>query len=59
MNTHYTHLCASNTQIVVMIRKNITITEEQAEWIDENHINLSSLVRECIDAKRGGSGNVD
>ncbi len=59
MSTHYTHLCASNTQNVVMIRKNITITEEQAEWIDENHINLSSLVRECIDAKRGESGNVD
>ena len=42
-----------------MIRKNITITEEQAEWIDENHINLSSLVRECIDTKREESGIVD
>jgi hypothetical protein len=42
-----------------MIRKNITITEEQAEWIDENHINLSSLVRECIDTKREESGNAD
>jgi hypothetical protein len=42
-----------------MIRKHITITGEQAEWIDENHINLSSLVRERIDTKRGESGNAD
>lgn len=36
-----------------MERKNITITEEQDQWIRDNHINLSSLVRECIDKRRG------
>ncbi|QSG06745.1 Uncharacterized protein HSR121_2424 [Halapricum desulfuricans] len=25
-------------------RKNITIREDQAEWIEENHLNLSSFV---------------
>lgn len=30
----------------------ITITEEQKQWVDENHINLSSLVREAIDENR-------
>jgi hypothetical protein len=42
-----------------MKRRNITIEEEQDEWIRNNHINLSSLVRECIDKKRGESSNAD
>ncbi|MHC3438458.1 hypothetical protein ACYJ1Y_10235 [Natrialbaceae archaeon A-gly3] len=42
-----------------MIRRNITIEEEQDEWIRENHINLSSLVRECIEQKRQESGDAD
>jgi hypothetical protein len=29
--------------------KNITIREDQEEWLENNHINLSSLVRETID----------
>jgi hypothetical protein len=30
-------------------RKNITIREDQAEWVEENHLNLSSFVREQLD----------
>lgn len=37
-----------------MKQKTITIREEQDEWIDENHINLSSLVREAIDEQMEG-----
>lgn len=36
-----------------MERRNVTITEEQDQWVRDNHINLSSLVRECIDNHRG------
>lgn len=42
-----------------MKRKQITIQEEQDKWLQENHINLSSLVRECIDNKRGESDSAD
>lgn len=35
-----------------MKQKNITIREEQDDWIKKNHINLSSLVREAIENKR-------
>lgn len=37
-----------------MKRKNITIEEEQDEYIEKNAINLSKLVRHCIDDKRNG-----
>jgi hypothetical protein len=30
-------------------RKNITIREDQAEWVEENHLNLSSFVQEKLD----------
>ena len=43
----------------MMHRRNVTITEEQDEWIRENHINLSSLVRECIEKQRQESGSTD
>jgi len=33
----------------VMRRKNITIREDQAEWVEENHLNLSSFVRGKLD----------
>jgi len=33
----------------VVRRKNITIREDQAEWVEENHLNLSSFVREKLD----------
>lgn len=33
-------------------KKTITITEEQAEWIEENSINLSWFVQKAIDKRR-------
>ncbi len=33
----------------VVRRKNITIREDQAEWVEENHLNLSSFVRSQLD----------
>ena len=38
---------AHNTHVVR--RKNITIREDQAEWVEENHLNLSSFVRGQLD----------
>jgi hypothetical protein len=32
-----------------MERKNITIREDQAEWVEESHLNLSSFVQEKLD----------
>jgi len=33
-------------------RKHIYIGQEREEWVEESHINLSSLVREAIDEHR-------
>ncbi len=33
----------------VVRRKNITIREDQAEWVEDNHLNLSSFVRGQLD----------
>jgi hypothetical protein len=30
-------------------RKTITIREDQEEWVQENHLNLSSFVQEQLD----------
>ena len=30
-------------------RKNISIRDDQEEWIQENHLNLSSFVQEKLD----------
>jgi hypothetical protein len=30
-------------------RKTITIREDQEEWIQENHLNLSSFIQEHLD----------
>ena len=30
-------------------RKTITIKEDQEEWVQENHLNLSSFVQEQLD----------
>lgn len=35
------------------VRTHVTIEEEQKEWAGENHINLSSLLREAIREHRG------
>jgi len=34
-----------------MVKKSITITEEQDRWLEENSINLSKFVRKCIEEK--------
>lgn len=36
-----------------MERKNITIREDQAEWIEETGVNLSQLVQDSIDDRMG------
>ena len=36
-----------------MERKNITIREDQSEWIEDEDINLSQLVQETIDEEMG------
>ncbi|WP_276258980.1 hypothetical protein [Haloglomus litoreum] len=38
-----------------MERKNITIREDQAEWVEQAGINLSQLVQETIDEEMGPS----
>lgn len=30
-------------------RKNISIRDDQAKWVEENHLNLSSFVQEKLD----------
>lgn len=35
--------------IMVMRQKSITITEDQAEFIDEDYINLSQFVQDKLD----------
>ncbi|OKY77658.1 MAG: hypothetical protein BTN85_0126 [Candidatus Methanohalarchaeum thermophilum] len=39
-----------------MKTKTITIREEHEKWLKENHINLSSLVREKIDDEMKDEG---
>lgn len=39
--------------VLGMGRKHIRIGDEQEEYIEENHINLSSFVREQIEAEYG------
>lgn len=34
------------------VRTHVAIEPEQKEWVDDNHINLSSLLREAIDERR-------
>lgn len=36
-----------------MERKNITIREDQSEWVENQGINLSQLVQAAIDEERG------
>lgn len=36
-----------------MERKNITVREDQSEWIEEENINLSQLVQDAIDEEMG------
>jgi hypothetical protein len=32
-------------------RKSVTIREDQSEWLEENHLNLSAFLREKLDDK--------
>lgn len=41
--------CISYANYEVAKRKTISIREEQEEWIQENHLNLSSFVQEKLD----------
>lgn len=34
------------------VRTHVSIEPEQKEWVEENHVNLSSLLREAIDDRR-------
>jgi post-segregation antitoxin (ccd killing protein) len=38
-----------------MERKNITIREDQAQWVEQADINLSQLVQDTIDEEMGPS----
>jgi hypothetical protein len=33
----------------VATRKNISLHDDQAEWVEDNHLNLSSVVQEKLD----------
>ncbi len=37
------------TPCITVKRKTITIREDQDEWIEDQHLNLSSFVREQLD----------
>ena len=39
-----------------MERKNITIREDQAEWIESNHLNLSRFVQDELDELMDNDG---
>lgn len=45
--------------MIHMERKNVTITEEQYKFIEENHINLSSFVREELDSLMDKYENIE
>jgi hypothetical protein len=32
-------------------RTNVTLRDDQAEWLEENHLNLSAFVRDRLDEK--------
>lgn len=38
-----------NCNNFIMVRKTVEITDEQAEWIEENAINFSKWVRQSLD----------
>ena len=35
-----------------MIRKNVTITEDQEKWLKTNHINFSRWIQDKLDEER-------
>jgi len=48
-HTIATLICVFCVLCGVATRKNISIRDDQAEWVEENHLNLSSFVQEKID----------
>ena len=44
-----TLICVVCVLCGVATRKNISIRDDQAEWVEENHLNLSSFVQEKLD----------
>lgn len=42
MEYHAYHTCVAK-------RKNITVRDDQEEWIQENHLNLSRFVQDKLD----------
>ena len=44
-----TLICVICVLCGVATRKNISIRDDQAEWVEENHLNLSSFVQEKLD----------
>lgn len=38
------------------VRKNVTITKEDEEWIKEKHLNFSSWIRDKIEEDRSQKG---
>jgi len=44
-----TLICVFCVLYGVATRKNISIRDDQAEWVKENHLNLSSFVQEKLD----------
>ena len=35
----------------IMEQKSVTIREDQSEWLENNHLNLSAFLREKLDDK--------
>ena len=44
-----TIMCGTCIPCITVKRKTITIREDQDEWIEDQHLNLSSFVREQLD----------
>lgn len=44
-----TVICVICVLCGVATRKNISIRDDQAEWVEDNHLNLSSFVQEKLD----------
>jgi len=42
-------MCINTHNPYVVERKDITIREDQAAWLEDSHLNLSSFIREKLD----------
>ncbi|MFB6295013.1 MAG: hypothetical protein ABEI97_04590 [Candidatus Nanohaloarchaea archaeon] len=39
------------------VRTNVTVTEEQKQWVEDNHKSMSSLLQEKIEEEGGPAAN--